>query len=85
MLILIKPSSSNVKFLPILATQATLTDFHGNEAKRNFKMADSKKQRLSKPKIFSQRFQGLVLGLVVFIEAKGIDVAQSILSCRCPT
>ena len=30
------------KFRPILATQETLTDFHGDEAKKNSKMANSK-------------------------------------------
>jgi hypothetical protein len=44
-----KPGKST-KFRPILATQETLTDFHGDEAnkififlKRNFKMAATKK------------------------------------------
>jgi hypothetical protein len=47
-----------------------LTDFHGKEAK--------KKLRFSKPPILkkkSRKFQGLVLGLVGLIDAKGIDVA----------
>ena len=42
-------------------------------------MADSKK--LSTPpilKLFSRKFQGLVLGLVGLIDAKGIKVAQPI-------
>ena len=42
-------------------------------------MADSKK--LSTPPILKQilrKFQGLVLGLVELIDAKGIDVAQPI-------
>jgi hypothetical protein len=59
-----------------------LTDFHENEAEK-IKMANSKKLRFSKPpilEIFSPKFQGLVLVLVVLIEAKGIDVAQPIWS-----
>jgi hypothetical protein len=65
-----------------------LTDFHGNEAKKKFKMADSKKLRFSKPPILkkiSWKFHGLVLGLVGFIDAKGIDVAQSIWWWGCST
>jgi hypothetical protein len=57
-----------------------LADIHGNEAKK-IKMADSKKLRFSKPPILkkiSQKFQALVLALVGLIDAKGIDVAQSI-------
>ena len=60
-----------------------LADFHGNEAKKNFKMADSKKLRFSKPpilKIFSPKYHRLVLGLALLIYAKGIDVAQPIRS-----
>jgi hypothetical protein len=44
-------------------------------------MADSKKLRFSKLpiiKIILQKFHGLVLGLVGLIDAKSIDVAQSI-------
>jgi hypothetical protein len=58
-----------------------VTDFHGDEAKTNFKMADSKKLRFSTPpilNIFFQKFHGLVLGLVELIDGKGIDVAQPI-------
>ena len=76
------------KFLPILATQETLTFFHGNEAKKkkikkikkNFKMADSKKLRFSKPTI--QLVLGFGLGL---IDAKAIDVAHLIWLRDCPT
>ena len=65
-----------------------LTDFHWNEAKKkrkkkNFKMADSKKLRFSKPPILKKiprKFHGLVLGLVGLIDPKGIDVAQSVWS-----
>jgi hypothetical protein len=42
-------------------------------------MADSKKLRFSKSPILEKnlgKFHGLVLGLVVLIDAKGIDVAQ---------
>jgi hypothetical protein len=45
-------------------------------------MADSKKLWFSKLPILKnilQKFQGLVLGLVGLIDAKGIDVAQPIL------
>ena len=44
-----------------------------------FNIADSNKLRFSKPpilKIFSPKFQRLVLGLVGLIDAKGIDMAQ---------
>ena len=70
-----------------ISTQDTLTDFHGNEAKKckcvflkkKFKMADSKN---IPPilNIFFQKFDGLVLGLVGLIDVKGIDVAQPIWS-----
>ena len=46
--------------------------------KKKFKMADSKKLRFSKPPIIekiSRKFHGLVRGLVVLIDVKGIDVA----------
>jgi hypothetical protein len=46
-------------------------------------MADAKKLSFSIPpihNIFFQKFHGLVLGLVGLIDAKGIDVAQSIWS-----
>ena len=46
--------------------------------KKNTKMADLKKLSFSIPpilNIFFQKFQGLVLGLVGLIVAKGIDVA----------
>ena len=75
------------KFWPILANQETLTDFHGNEAKKKYffwKMADS---RFSKPpilEIFSRKFHGFGLWIVVFIDAKGINVAQLIWSWNCP-
>ena len=35
--------------------------------------------------LFSWKFQGLVLGLVGLIDAKGIDVVQPVLSSGCPT
>jgi hypothetical protein len=41
------------------------------------KIADSKKLRFSTPPVlnfFSRTFQGLILGLVELIDAKGIDV-----------
>jgi hypothetical protein len=46
-------------------------------------MTESKKLRFSKQPILEkkmQKIQGLVLGLVVLIDAKGIDVAQPIWS-----
>ena len=62
-----------------------LTNFHEDEAKKfsffwkkKFKMADSKKGHFPAPpilNIFSWKFQGLVLGLVELVDAKGIDVA----------
>ena len=65
-----------------------LTDFHEDEAKRiifflkkKIQMDDLKKLRFSTPTILkknSQKCQGLVLGLVGLIDAKGIDVAQPI-------
>ena len=42
-------------------------------------MADSKKLRFSKPPILkkiSQKLHGLFLGLIVLIDARGIDVAN---------
>jgi hypothetical protein len=51
--------------------------------KKKIKMADSKTLRFSKPPIvkkFSQKFHGLVLGLLVLIDATDIDVAQPIWS-----
>ena len=49
--------------------------------KMKFKMADSKKGHFSKPpilNIFLWKFHGSVLGLVEFIDAKGIGMAQPI-------
>ena len=37
----------------IVDTQVTLTDFHGDEAKKNSKMADSKKGQFSKSPILN--------------------------------
>ena len=56
-----------------------LTYFHWDEAKKISKIANSIKQSFSIPpilNIFSQKFQGLVLGLVESIDVKGINVAQ---------
>jgi hypothetical protein len=61
-----------------------LADFHGDETKNcNLK----KKSKMSaeffnsaNSQYFFQKFQGLVLGLVELIDAKGIDVAQPIWS-----
>ena len=66
---------------PILAAEETLTDFHQNETKFFFfQNAQHKKPlRFSKPPILKNllpKFQRLVLGLVVLIDGKGIDVAQ---------
>ena len=58
-----------------------MTNVHGYEAKKKIKMADSKKGHFSKSpilEIFSQKFLGLVVGLVGLIDAKGIDFAQPI-------
>ena len=65
-----------------------MTNFHGDEAKKNkknrkkkFKMADSKKLSFSTPPIlnvFFQKFHRLVLGLLGLSDVKGIDVAQPI-------
>ena len=60
-----------------------VTDLNMDEAKKKIKMADTKKLRFSKPpilNIFLQKFYGLVLWLVGFIDAKGIVVAQPIWS-----
>ena len=83
----LKPGESS-KFQPILDTQETLTNFHGDEAKFFFffgknksKIADLKILSFSKSpilKIFLRKFHGLVLGSVGLIDAKGIDVAQII-------
>jgi hypothetical protein len=64
-----------------------LTNFHGNEAKKNFfckfffKMADSKKLSFSttpKAEQLLPKFHELVFGLEEVIDAKGIDMAQPI-------
>jgi hypothetical protein len=64
-----------------------LTDLHGIfSKKKNFefffsKWLTQKKLRFSKPPIFekfSRKFQGLVFGLVGWIDAKGINVAQPV-------
>ena len=69
-----------IKISTILANLQMLTNFHGNEAKKNFsiekfkfKMADSKKGNFpSLPilNIFFQKFHGLVLGLVVVLVSR---------------
>ena len=56
-----------------------MTNFHGDEAQKKFKMTNSKKLSFStsqKAEQFLSKFHGLVLGLVGLIDAKGIDVAQ---------
>jgi hypothetical protein len=56
-----------------------VTDFHGDQAKKNSKCPIKKKLSFSKSpilKFFLGKFHGLVLGLVGLIDAKGIDVAQ---------
>ena len=60
-----------------------LTNFHGNEAKKKFekkiKMAHSKKLRFSTPPILniaSRKMQEFFLGLVEYIDAKGINAAR---------
>ena len=65
-----------------------MTYFHGDEAEKKIKMADSKKTTFStslKAEQFLPKFNGLVLGLVGLIDGKGIDVAQPIWSSGCPT
>ena len=53
---------------------------------KKFKMADSKKLSYStNSQYFLRKFQGLVLGLVEYMVAKNINVAQPILSSACPT
>ena len=55
---------------------------------KNFKMAGSKKVHFSKSPILKKilwKILGLVLGLVQLIDAKGIDVAQTIWSWGCLT
>ena len=68
-------------FCPILDIQEPLTDFHKVEAKKilkkKSKMTDSKKNEFFKMVNF-QKNQGLVLGLMGFIDAKDIDDAQPI-------
>ena len=77
-------NQGNHQNFDILANQETLNDFNEDEAK----MAVSKKLSFSKSPIlhiFSRKFQGLVLGSVGYIDAKGIDVAQPIWLSGCPT
>ena len=74
------------KFRPIQFTIRICTNFHENEAKKNFffrkkksKMADSKKPHFAKRSIlniFLPNQEGWVLGIVELIDAKGIDLAQ---------
>jgi hypothetical protein len=54
-----------------------LTNFHGDDAKKS-KMADSKKLSFLKTPFFKKKlrkFHGLVLGSVVLLDVKAIDVA----------
>ena len=56
--------------------------------KIKFKMADSKKGHFSKSpilNIFLWKFHGAVLGLVEFIDAKGIGMTKPIWPWGCPT
>ena len=67
-----------------------MTNFHGDQAKKSFflkkkekksKMADFQNGPFSKSpilKIFLRKIHVVVLGLVGWIDAKGIDVAQPI-------
>ena len=67
---------------------AFLQSLKTNQLYQLIYQADSKKLWFSKPpilEIFSQKFHGLVLGLVVLIDGKGIDVAQPIWSWDCLT
>ena len=59
-----------------------MTDFKGNEVKKNMflkkksKMEDSKKMSNSdNSQYFFQKFHGFVLGLLGLIDAKDIDLA----------
>jgi hypothetical protein len=55
--------------------------------KKKFKMADSKKLRISttpKAEQLSPKFHRFVLGLVELIDAKGINVTQPIWPSGCP-
>ena len=63
------------------------TDFHENEAKKNFfwrkksQMADFSKSsffKIANSQIFLRKFLRLVLGLLGLIDAKAINVAQPI-------
>jgi hypothetical protein len=83
----LKPGESS-KFRPILDTQKTLPNFHGDEAKKKFffwkkKIQNGRLKKLSFSKSpilkkFLRKFHGLVLGSIGLIDAKGIDVAQLI-------
>ena len=60
-----------------------MTYFHGDEAKKKIKMADSKKLSFStspKAEQFPPKFHVLVLWLIELIDAKGIDLSQPIWS-----
>ena len=60
----------------------------GKKQKKKIKMADSKKVHFSKLPIlkkFLRKFHGLNRGSVELIDAKGIDVAQTIWRSGCPT
>ena len=63
------------KFRPILANQGTVTDFHGNETKKNiFFEKRIQNGQLKKPEIFKTANSW-----------KGINVGQPIWSRDCPT
>ena len=67
-----------------------MTNFHGDEAKKNFflkkkfKIADSKKLSFSTSSKAEQS-QPKFHGLIGLIDVKGIDFAQSIWLLSCPT
>jgi hypothetical protein len=71
-----------------------VTNFHGDETKKCLffekknQNGNSKKlsfSTLPKAEQFPPKFHGLVLGLVGLIDAKGIDLAQSIWPFGWPT
>ena len=73
--------------IPSLLTYKLWLIFMGMKQKKS-KWPTQKKTTISKLpilKIFSRNFHGLVLGLIVLIDAKSIDVAQPIWSWGCPT
>ena len=71
-----------IEFLSIYARLKFVTDFIGDKRKKIiWDLVNLKNVFFSNPSIlniFSQKFQGLILGCMGYIDVKGTNVAQSI-------